>query len=352
MPSEDDDLTTLTVTISLDDDDGDHRHGLQENLLPASTSVLEKYYIIKSPIKPEHACPLPSDKFLIPDLPSNAQKLLCSRLNAPAIGSMKNWHYLAALIGIKDDDITMIRQSKDPMMEVIKLASTVSLSRLVTVIGDIGRIDVLISLKPFLHGLSVSRRVVARNAPIRHAPVMDEGFDSAAATTATISNFQFPAKKFIIVTYHETEKSNKKYVKLLLHNLQNVVDKCNFDIIVLDITKCIDETNISQTARNLFKHATQIVLFISSKDYITNISNSSINSPNNIESGSIRVKKLFHCWMDEEYHANACRNFRFRIVMNSTIKNNNDVLPSGWPQTTLHYTFPQQFEELCKRLFE
>uniref|UniRef100_A0A914Z6V6 Uncharacterized protein n=1 Tax=Panagrolaimus superbus TaxID=310955 RepID=A0A914Z6V6_9BILA len=366
MPSEDDDLTTLTVTIALDDDDGDYGHKLHDKLLPSTTcsSALEKYYIIRSPISAKHACPLPSESFLISDLPSNAQRLLCNRLNSPAIGSMKNWLYLAALIGLKDDEISSIRQTSDPMMEVFKHVQDVSLIRLIRVIGDIGRIDVLISLRPLLHGLSAvkskTKVVVKNNVPNRNAflPAMNDRFDSGALTDSIkISNFQFPSKKFIIITHHETEKLNKKNLKFLLASLQSIAEKCNNNFEILDIAKCIDETNISQTARNLFKYASQIVLFISSTDYISNISNS-INPTsvinNSDKSAIITVKKLFHCWMDEEYNSNGCRNLRFRIILSNTVVNGNEVLPLGWPRTTLQYTFPntEQFKEICKRLFE
>uniref|UniRef100_A0AC34FBN5 SEFIR domain-containing protein n=1 Tax=Panagrolaimus sp. ES5 TaxID=591445 RepID=A0AC34FBN5_9BILA len=360
MPSEDDDLTTLTVTIALDDDDGDHGHKRQDKLLPSTTcsSALEKYYIIRSPISAKHACPLPSEILLISDLPLNAQKLICNRLNSPAIGSMKNWLYLSALIGLKDDEISSIRQTADPMMEVFKHVQEVQLIRLIRVIGDIGRIDVLISLKPFLHGLSSgsSKKAVVKNVPNRNIflpMINNDRFDSGALTDSVKSlSFQFPSKKFIIITHHETAKVNKRNIKHLLVSLRSIAEQHNKNIEILDIAKCIDETNISQTARNLFKYASQIVLFISSPDYISNISNS-IN-PNDNNNALIMIKKLFHCWMDEEYNSNGCRNLRFRIILYKDVKNSNEVLPIGWPRTTLQYTFPhtEQFDEICKRLFE
>ena len=47
---------------------------------------------------------------------------------------------------------------------------------------------------------------------------------------------------------------------------------------------------------------------------------------------------------------NRGENRRFRLVlMRGTLA---EHVPRGWPSNTLHYRFPEDFADLCQRLFE
>jgi hypothetical protein len=115
-------------------------------------------------------------------------------------------------------------------------------------------------------------------------------------------------------------------------------------ITVLDIDKCINEGNISDSLVQHFNSATQIIL-VATEAYKSHIcSNIPTINP------KIEIKRHLHEMMQLEYNSNGRCNTRFRVIIFSA--EDRVFLPIGWASNTFVYTFPDNHIEIVKKVFE
>lgn len=345
-------LDSYTVTIALDTDD--HKVYVHDPHLISGIADCEE------PPRPESICPQLADRITIFDLTQHAFNLLSLFLNADAIGSMKNWEYLASQFGLSHLEISNMRKNSDPTERILERFAALPMNRLIEYLCEMERVDLLISLKPHLDGLSAgidaldstehsfndsgvleagpsTRMRRPKNGPGRSRPL------TAPLSTPGQRNASIPDDKFIVVTHYEVSKRSKKLFKYFFDNLQHYGREQQVSI--LDINECIDESNIYQIEQ-FFTPAKYIILF-ATRDFADNVNGPNAETATN---ALLRATIHFTLLMNNEYSQNRYTNRRFRVVLPSQEPTN--CLPLGWATNTLVYKFPENFNELCTKIFE
>jgi hypothetical protein len=208
---------------------------------------------------------------------------------------------------------------------------------------DMNRVDVLIALHSHLNKLAESSEGTFTNS------VEDDGFAttsrievSMAPVAANTNEQRLPTMPFILVTHYEQQKDIRRQFKYLLTNLRANAPKSTE---IVDVDKCFDDRDLHGSLYPFFSGATQILLVLS-EDYIRFVAPAS-SAPSDTK---MNVKRHLHGLMDAEYMQNQSKNLRFRAVVLAGVERR--LLPPGWPSNTVLYDFPDNFNELCERLFQ
>uniref|UniRef100_A0AC34R2D1 Uncharacterized protein n=1 Tax=Panagrolaimus sp. JU765 TaxID=591449 RepID=A0AC34R2D1_9BILA len=331
--------TSLTVTIALD-----------ESGSASKNDALPIVYRIDPPPKPTEACPLPPPNIKVKDLGYNAEEILDMRLNPPAIGSMKNWEHVSADLGIQNTSYWR-NTCKNPVKKLLEQMANRELKDLIVAIGKIGRIDVLLSLRPFVEGIEASKHALCTEDSINDSAMFDSTSDST--TSPERAGFTMPTKDFILVTSHilrtKDNQSLRGTFKLFISVLKKIAKENGMNVLNLD--ECVDDSNLYLTTDLLFIRAKQIVLFCS-LDYCQQISDVNVISlPDS--SPQINIKRYLHRLTNEEFMRNNSRVTRFKLASPNIFAGKVKDYFSGWPTVTLEYQFEtvQQMMMLCNRLF-
>uniref|UniRef100_A0A914D4I1 Death domain-containing protein n=1 Tax=Acrobeloides nanus TaxID=290746 RepID=A0A914D4I1_9BILA len=344
-------LDSLTVTIALDEKICAHEthstHGIED---------------CEEPPNPETFCQKLDEKIQISRLTPNVFKILSLFLNADAIGTLKNWEHLAAQFGLSHHEIRNLRRTEDPTEAILSRFSNLSINRLLEFLCEMERLDLLLSLHPYLEGLTAGFNALqsseedwgdsgmyqeAGPSTHRRIPAHPLVSTSSIYEPPTRSKISLPNTKFVIVTHYEISKEAKKLFKFFMKNLRHHSTKSNDQsqpCTVLDLNECIDESNIRQI-ENFFTPAKHILLF-ATQDYSENVasSNHAISTD-----AALLTARHFHSLMNDEYFQSGYTNRRFRVVIPSDKE--KSCLPLGWATNTLVYKFPENFSELCTKLF-
>lgn len=374
MGDDDFDLTQ-TVTVCLDDDlkDGEaaQLNGAFDDIQTPSTS---DYVLLVNP------------QIRISQIPQPISKVLQLRLNPPAVGSMRNWEYIAALmgwhiksiecykffVGMSLDEISILRHQPNPMGQLLDNFADTYFNQLLDSIANVNRIDVLVSLRPHLKHISAN--LVERRRQVGLATMMQ---NHSLRTPAQPTPLQQLPSRFILVTHYEPPAppnqdqqpdpnqmatlettdsglsvSNpsrrrkvtpeQKQFKYLFKNMQTWSEKHNLP--VYDIDKCLDESNTMQSLEMFFNQATHILL-VATKAYQEVVCNSKEPSLDS----TVDLKRQLAEFMQMEYMKNGRLNERFRVVVLDAA--DKKYLPMGWPSATIVYTFPENHTDLANRLF-
>uniref|UniRef100_A0A0N4ZW74 F-box domain-containing protein n=1 Tax=Parastrongyloides trichosuri TaxID=131310 RepID=A0A0N4ZW74_PARTI len=293
------------------------------------------------------------NKITLKDCNAEILEILELKLNPIVIGSMKNWEYLASKFGISNDLVMNMRNYISPMKEFLKNYSHIELNCLLKEIETMNRMDVLISLRNPLNnfkkhynegysnldtGLQMSSQTKSFQTYITHK-------DSSHTTMDNISLFGY-GDNYILLLHYEIEKEDKKKFKWFRGNIErSSKDK----IKVYDFDKAVDKSNIYLSSKALFENATYIVcLFTDDWCNIINSTTKNKLSPCN-ESEIVKCKNYVLNLMETEMIENDFINKRFIPVIYENFK--KSLLPMGWPKNTLSYQFPNNFNELCTKLF-
>ncbi|VDK45387.1 unnamed protein product [Anisakis simplex] len=337
---------------------------------------------------------------LVGHLPQVAHRQIELYLNPPSYGSMHNWQYLASNFGVSNNEIMAripylfcLRSAKNPTRVILERFARCSLNHFLDLICELNRIDVLITLQPYVNGLKASADALQASGLLNNS-LSDSGafFDEFAGQSSSMrpplaarsksrSSGQVPrtcyaqpelllplqssaassgssfqkhyrydvahwnlSEKIILITHHEDETSDllKKNFKWLMKNLRKYGKETNCN--VLNIEECLCEGDILGGLHALFENAMHIVC-VFSDDYTKMLTCSD-------EGGDqlCILKRYLHSLMDSEYMQHSGVNQRFRaVILEGTER---DVLPTGWPQNTLVYVFPTHHVELFKKLFD
>lgn len=131
---------------------------------------------------------------------------------------------------------------------------------------------------------------------------------------------------------------------------------------IVDIDKCIAENDLFGSVQKHFESAWQILMALS-PDYAEQIA---IDSGIDLIDQRVELKRNLHRMTFQEVskifsntHKTNCQNKvlynrgenrRFRVILMQGTK--PECIPRGWPSNTLHYRFPEDFGDLCERIFE
>lgn len=343
-------LQTVTVTIALDAEE-------KEKPSPQFDEHLQCLLECEEPPNPQTMVPMLDDKIKISNLNAQVRKILEMLLNTETIGSLKNWEYLASQLGLSMDEIWELRrvEIKNPTETILQKFKSNPVNQLMQIICEMERIDVLISLRPYLNGLSASAAALSMDGDIDSGVFQEPGPSTVPVPPPRMyrpqrtQNFLETAiaenGRIILITHYETNKDLKKLFKLFKHNIKHHAPT---SFVIYDINECIDEANL-QRIDNFFHSAEQIVVF-ASQEYTENIA-TIISATESLANASLLSARRLHQFMNDEYFRNNSTNQRFRVVLPGN-EQKEKSLPIGWASNTLVYKFPENFKDLCKKLFE
>ncbi|KAL3113806.1 hypothetical protein niasHT_011585 [Heterodera trifolii] len=307
-------------------------------------------------------------------------QLLEQRLNPPGCGSMRNWEFVAAHLGLDIDQIVqMRRRTKNPMGALMRRFGEEPLLKILELIGEAERIDVLISVRQFaekpMGADECHRRLEAPHSLTDSALINNsDSCDSASinhnnspstSSTALVRSLINNAsagphaqqqQRFILILHHENQRNRelRKFHKMLIKNLEIYAQEEGIKIV--DVDQCMSDQDLLGSVSRHFDRAAQVVMELS-PDYAELISAADHISPSDQPDDQqpqidqrVRMKLYLHQMTYNEVLFNANQNRRFRVVLMQGCR--PEHIPRGWPGNTLHYRFPQDFEALCQRLFE
>ncbi|KAL3099968.1 hypothetical protein niasHS_001894 [Heterodera schachtii] len=311
-------------------------------------------------------------------------QLLEQRLNPPGCGSMRNWEFVAAHLGLDIDQIVqMRRRTKNPMGALMRRFGEEPLLKILELIGEAERIDVLISIRQFAakpmgadecHRRPEAPQSLADPALINNSSSYDSASIShnspSTSSTALVRSLINNAsdgpqaqqqnhqkqQRFILILHHENQRNRelRKFHKMLIKNLEIYAQEEGIKIV--DVDQCMSDQDLLGSVSRHFDRADQVVMELS-PDYAELISAADHISPSDQPDDQqpqidqrVRMKLYLHQMTYNEVLFNANQNRRFRVVLMQGCR--PEHIPRGWPGNTLHYRFPQDFESLCQRLFE
>ncbi|KAL3983195.1 hypothetical protein ACH3XW_50185 [Acanthocheilonema viteae] len=265
--------------------------------------------------------PPPSAWDLIPEIPENIpisglpmcglqEVELC--LNPPSRGSMLNWEYVAAEFGFSNSRIMHLRTSANPSANVLREIAHRPLKNLLNVLAKINRVDVLLSLQPYLE-----------------------------STVGTGGNAEIlSSDSVILVTHHEffANVALRKNYKWFLKNLRKQAKQISMS--VLDIDDYLEANCQFEGLHTSFADAFNIVC-VFTEDYME-----MLKSHGNEQ--AVTVKQYLHKLMNSEFIEHGSNQRFCAVVFQGTGRN---VLPLGWAKSTLVYEFPANHLQLFRKLF-
>uniref|UniRef100_A0A183C669 FH2 domain-containing protein n=1 Tax=Globodera pallida TaxID=36090 RepID=A0A183C669_GLOPA len=221
-----------TVTIALDSPSRDEKSDAQEQLITSEEQQNGKVVDFLT------ICPPPSPSDLLSvwrnngiemsavrvrHLRADMAQLLELRLNPPSCGSMRNWEFVAAHLGLDIEEIVQMRRTKSPMCALIHRFGDEPLHKLLKLIGEAGRIDVLISVRHFATNPMATE---CRHRLARMDSALISASDSISSSTAFARSVSaidvHQQQRFILILHHENAKNRdlKKFHRLLIKNLE------------------------------------------------------------------------------------------------------------------------------------
>ncbi|KAI6172419.1 hypothetical protein M3Y98_00971300 [Aphelenchoides besseyi] len=341
---DDDAANTISLTICLDEDDTKYDQ--------VSNSGVSFFDMIDEPTT-SGLCMNVDANILIADLPGPVLQVLQQRLNSPAVGTMRNWEYVAMCLGSSLDEIATLRSSPYATQSILRAYRNHSFNSLLLAIKDARRLDVLIALKPHLQNIRplnkneravhlsntrpLSPNMFDTNA-INHTSTFDSTIDQLNIRSSR-SQPILPPKRFILLTHHEVpgDKLKRKSYKTLFANLKKWGESSATDVV--DINDCLDESDMHGVLKAHFHQARQIVL-VASEAY-----EEVCHSKAETSDGRLRLKRFLHQFMEQEYLKEG-RNLRFRVIL--LCSSDHKYIPLGWASNTLFYLFPEQRNEIGK----
>ncbi|KAL3983194.1 hypothetical protein ACH3XW_50185 [Acanthocheilonema viteae] len=303
--------------------------------------------------------PPPSAWDLIPEIPENIpisglpmcglqEVELC--LNPPSRGSMLNWEYVAAEFGFSNSRIMHLRTSANPSANVLREIAHRPLKNLLNVLAKINRVDVLLSLQPYLEstvGTGGNAEILSSDSGafvnaekdniLLYSASSSGGFvrPKASNTDIVASN-----QKFILVTHHEffANVALRKNYKWFLKNLRKQAKQISMS--VLDIDDYLEANCQFEGLHTSFADAFNIVC-VFTEDYME-----MLKSHGNEQ--AVTVKQYLHKLMNSEFIEHGSNQRFCAVVFQGTGRN---VLPLGWAKSTLVYEFPANHLQLFRKLF-
>ncbi|CAD5214819.1 unnamed protein product [Bursaphelenchus xylophilus] len=349
----DDSLADLTVTVCLDEDVPIEPQPRPRNFEDDITLFAEQ---IGPPIRAEDVEFDIDANAQCRNLPIQAASVMELRLNPPAIGSMRNWEYLAMLLGMSMEEIVGLRRVESPVAKLLQNFADFSLRSLIAALKDTNRVDVLISLQPFINSIGNDSLAIGGG---------DSGlFDNATTTTDSADYglagpssqpvsiprpqrpFQIP-DRFVLVTHHEPQdkspqsKEIRKYFRSLFASLKASGEKEGTQI--LDVEECLDAQNLYPTMRRIYSQAQLIILYVSPL-YFHEIHNQQQISPPNQK---IQLKRYVEDLIGTESVEQG--NGRFMVILKSP--EDTEYRPLGWARNTLYYVFPNNWKDISNKCF-
>lgn len=343
---------SMTVTIALDSPDQQqgpsHQNGLQ--LGDVDEEVDADFMAIPPP--PSHSELLASwyryPALCVRELSSALLYILELRLNPPACGSMRNWEFLAAHLGLSLDEIVGLRRNENPTRILLRKFGQESLLRFFELVAQAGRVDVLLSVLPF--AAQLGQAAEAGIAPPAESPLFDSLISSSnsfASVPRLRPSRSPPRQPFLLVLHHELpqNKNMRRFHRMLLKNLDRYAQ--DESIKVLDVDQCFDEENLFDSVQRHFERAWQVLLALSA-DYHESIASELADTA--ALDQKTQLKRHLHTMTFQEVLFNRGENRRFRVLLMEGTR--PEHIPRGWPSNTLHYRFPNDFSALCERLFD
>lgn len=136
-------LISKTLTIQLDDDED---YG--QEVVELDPQITEFY---DPPPKAAEIRPRVAKGVCIKHLSQLARRQFEIFLDPPSLGSMYNWEYVAARLGLTGNEILYLKNQKNPTSEVLLRFSGRPLEDLLNIIRDLGRVDLLLTLRDFIN---------------------------------------------------------------------------------------------------------------------------------------------------------------------------------------------------------
>ncbi|VDN51465.1 unnamed protein product [Dracunculus medinensis] len=332
---------SLTLEIELDD----HRI-IQHSALNAYVSLpLEEFY--DRPTDIYEIKPVIASGYRICNLCAVAVHQMEMYLNVPSYGSLLNWENLAAKLGLSILQILSLRKCVSPMLKLLELHSNLPLNIIIDAICELNRVDLLISLIPYLPKNNLTSDQISLDSGIcnnsnnNNSFLQNERFHSDHLFTSRRSKQLVDILvKSILVMHHENELNInlKKNFNWFMKNLKKQASgKGTF---IFDVNDYLCGEGSMVDLIEIFKQATHIISVLS-EDY-SKILNSDGDQQN-------AVKKYINNLMNTEYIQDGSINKRFRAVMLQGT--DRAVLPIGWSRNTVIYEFPANHAQLFKKLF-
>ncbi|CAK5084017.1 unnamed protein product [Meloidogyne enterolobii] len=345
---------SVTVTIALDLPESSNIKNTRNETFVDNIEVDDEFLNFLSiplPISPSELLSNFKQKnslfssILIKDISFELKNILEIRLSTSSCGSMRNWEFLAACMGLSIDEIVGMRKNENPINILLQKFSDEYFLKLLELIGQSGRVDVLLALEPFIGKISNERKLNKNitqkqqqiNPPInlRDSSLLTFSSDIQGHNSSSI--LQGP---FIFILHHENKnnKDLRRLHKMFIKNLERCATERGKK--VLDVDNCFSGEDLFGSIQKYFENASQILLALSS-DYseIICTDNEQIQELDQ----KIQLKRSLHQMTFQE-------NKRFRVLlMRGT---GPEHIPRGWPSNTLHYRFPEDFSELCTRLLD
>ncbi|KAK0410450.1 hypothetical protein QR680_005136 [Steinernema hermaphroditum] len=327
-----DNLTSLTVAIELDNDEEGDECDDSDGFSGPSTSGFKGLIEICSPPSASSLVPHVSSEIKVKHLKSDAKLLLQLRLDPHPLGSMRNWEFIANQLGLDNDHIINLQRRESPMEHLLSMFSDYPLTHLLSSIADSNRIDLLISLKPHLHGIQPPSEA--------HAP-HDSGlmYSTTSSIRPKLVDFSEP---FVVVTHCTPKKSaERKSFRWFLGNLKAAA--VGAGVAIVDIDDFLGQDKELSDLELLFRKARHIIVLCS-------VLYRQLMERNDGETDHFeQMKVYFHKKLLDAEYMELGRNERFRPV---TITGaSQGVLLNGWQKNTIVYEFPTHFNDLLVRIF-
>uniref|UniRef100_A0A915M4Z1 Uncharacterized protein n=1 Tax=Meloidogyne javanica TaxID=6303 RepID=A0A915M4Z1_MELJA len=166
---------SVTVTIALDLPESENIKNTRNETFVDNIEVDDEFLNFLSiplPISPSELISNFKQKnslfssILIKDISFDLKNILEIRLSTSSCGSMRNWEFLAACMGLSIDEIVGMRKNENPINILLQKFSDEYFLKLLELVGQSGRVDVLLALEPFIGKISNERCATERGKKV------------------------------------------------------------------------------------------------------------------------------------------------------------------------------------------
>jgi len=230
--------------------------------------------------------------------------------------------------------------------------------RLLDCLRQMKRMDILLSLQPFLTGLTSSNRALRaeKRIPIDSGLLPDSitattsspwtSYHPSPGTSSSPIDMTLPEDRFNLLIHYTESYDDRKAMDWLVKNLRRQEKRYSMKFFSIGDLSHLMMGNVSIALHRIFLKAEKVVV-IFTESLIESLHSMAISNVNDPMDRSHNVY-LYRQTENEFVQNNALNRRCIAVVFPGMDKSH---LPTGWPRNTLVYEFPSNHQALFTAIF-
>ncbi|GMT37759.1 hypothetical protein PFISCL1PPCAC_29056, partial [Pristionchus fissidentatus] len=172
-------------------------------------------------------------------LPSMARTILVTQLDLPALSSMRNWESVGGAMELTHDElINLSRRGGSATQGLLNHLATRKINALLKALVEIGRVDILSSLRPILLQMHDTMDSLQSLSTMSTVSLPGTSTLPRGERLDSIERTMREGRRFVLLIHHEKDKEERKVWKWFLKNMTAKGAETEMEIV--DVKEAMD----------------------------------------------------------------------------------------------------------------